>query len=39
MWDGRFDTLEKQALGPMSAPVEMNQDLKSIVAELQEIPD
>ena len=39
MWDGRFDTLEEQVLGPMSAPVEMNQDLNSVVAELQEIPE
>jgi cytochrome c peroxidase len=39
MWDGRFETLEQQALGPMSAPVEMNQNLKVIVAELQQIPE
>lgn len=39
MWDGRFDTLEEQVLGPMSAPVEMNQKLESIVAELEEIPE
>lgn len=38
MWDGRFETLEDQALGPMSAPVEMNQNLESIVAELKAIP-
>jgi cytochrome c peroxidase len=39
MWDGRFETLEQQALGPMSAPVEMNQNMKAIVAELQQIPE
>ena len=39
MWDGRFETLEQQALGPMSAPVEMNQNLRTIVAELQAIPE
>lgn len=39
MWDGRFETLEEQALGPMSAPVEMNQQMEAIVAELQAIPE
>ncbi len=39
MWDGRFDTLEEQVLGPMSAAVEMNQNLDGIVAELQEVPE
>ena len=39
MWDGRFETLEEQALGPMSAPVEMNQNMEAIVAELQAIPE
>jgi len=39
MWDGRFETLEQQALGPMSAPVEMNQNMKAIVAELEQIPE
>jgi len=34
MWDGRFRSLEKQALGPMSAPGEMNQDLDEVVKEL-----
>ena len=39
MWDGRFETLEQQALGPMSAPVEMNQQMEAIVTELQSIPE
>ena len=39
MWDGRFETLEEQVLGPMSAPVEMNEDLETVVAELSAIPD
>lgn len=39
MWDGRFESLEQQALGPMSAPVEMNQDMQTIVTELQAIPE
>ncbi|MFT7570776.1 MAG: cytochrome c peroxidase [Paracoccaceae bacterium] len=39
MWDGRFETLEDQALGPMSAPVEMNQQMEAIVTELKAIPE
>jgi len=39
MWDGRFDTLEEQVLGPMSAPVEMNQQMEAIVTELRSIPE
>lgn len=39
MWDGRFETLEEQALGPMSAPVEMNQNMADIVSELSAIPE
>jgi cytochrome c peroxidase len=31
-WDGRADSLEQQALGPIAAPGEMNQDLKAMVA-------
>jgi cytochrome c peroxidase len=37
-WDGRARTLEEQALGPMSAPGEMNQDLDELVKELAVIP-
>lgn len=39
MWDGRFETLEEQALGPMAAPVEMNQQMEAIVTELKAIPE
>ncbi len=39
MWDGRFDTLEEQALGPMAAEVEMNQQMDKVVGELQEVPE
>lgn len=37
MWDGRFRTLEEQALGPIAADVEMSQNLDEVVAELKEI--
>jgi cytochrome c peroxidase len=37
MWDGRFRSLEHQAVGPMSAPGEMNQDLDELVKELSAI--
>jgi len=39
MWDGRFETLEGQPPGPMSAPVEMNQNMEAIVTELSQIPE
>ena len=39
MWDGRFESLEEQALGPMAADVEMNQNMDAIVAELKAIPE
>ena len=39
MWDGRFESLEEQALGPIAADVEMNQDLDELVTELQAIPE
>ena len=38
MWDGRFGSLEEQALGPIGADVEMNQSLDSLVGELEAIP-
>ena len=38
MWDGRFRSLEDQALGPIGSPNEMNQDVESLVAELKGIP-
>lgn len=38
MWDGRMDTLEAQALGPIQAPGEMNQKLEGMVANLRDTP-
>ncbi len=37
MWDGRFRSLEEQALGPIAAEVEMSQNLDEVIAELKEI--
>ncbi len=34
-WDGRAGSLEKQALGPIANPIEMNQDLAALSAELK----
>ena len=31
MWDGRFASLEEQALGPIGSPDEMNMDMRSLV--------
>src|SRR5690625_2843112 len=36
-WDGRADTLEEQALGPIESPIEMNQDLDELPEELKEV--
>lgn len=36
-WDGRADSLEEQAAGPITSPIEMNQDLDELVEELKEI--
>ena len=36
-WDGRAKTLEEQALGPIQAPGEMNQDLEALAKRLGEI--
>lgn len=38
MWDGRFRSLEAQALGPIGSPNEMNQDVESLIVELKGIP-
>lgn len=38
MWDGRFRSLEEQALGPIGAAGEMNQNVDELVKELQVIP-
>ena len=37
MWDGRFDTLEEQALGPIEAGVEMNMPLDKLIEKLSNI--
>ena len=37
-WDGRASSLEEQALVPIQSPVEMNQDLDELEAELAAIP-
>jgi cytochrome c peroxidase len=37
MWDGRKPTLEDQALGPIQADVEMNQDIAELVKKLESI--
>ena len=36
-WDGREPSLEKQALGPIQNPIEMNMTLKEVVAKLNKI--
>jgi cytochrome c peroxidase len=38
MWDGRKKNLEEQAVGPIGAAVEMNQDYAALVKELKAIP-
>lgn len=38
MWDGRKKNLEEQALGPIEAAGEMNQDYAALVKELKVIP-
>ena len=37
-WDGRADTLEEQALGPIEAPGEMSQSLDTLIPELEAVP-
>ena len=37
MWDGRFETLEEQALGPIEAEVEMNMPLDNLLEKLRKI--
>lgn len=37
-WDGRAKTLEEQALGPITSPDEMNQDLGELEKELNAVP-
>ena len=38
-WDGRAGSLEEQALGPIQAPIEMNQNLAHLEAKLSQIPE
>ena len=38
-WDGRADSLEEQALGPIENPIEMGHDLDVLVKELAKIPE
>lgn len=38
-WDGRAETLEDQAAGPITAAVEMNGEFHQIVADLKDVPD
>ncbi len=39
MWDGRADTLEEQALGPIQADVEMAMPLDQLLKRLRAIPE
>jgi cytochrome c peroxidase len=39
MWDGRAETLEEQALGPIQADVEMNMPLDKLMKRLHAIPE
>ncbi|MCI0508125.1 MAG: c-type cytochrome [Gammaproteobacteria bacterium] len=38
MWDGRFRSLEDQAMSPVESNAEMNQDPEELVKELEAIP-
>jgi cytochrome c peroxidase len=38
-WDGRAGSLEDQALGPIEAAIEMNQNLVMLEEELRQVPD
>ncbi len=38
-WDGRANTLEEQAVGPIAAPGEMNQNFDELIKELGDIPE
>ena len=38
MWDGRFETLEEQVLGPIETGAEMNQPMEALIGELKAIP-
>jgi cytochrome c peroxidase len=38
-WDGRAQSLEEQTLAPIQSPVELNQDLNSLMEELEGDPE
>ncbi|MFW6169146.1 MAG: cytochrome-c peroxidase [Planctomycetota bacterium] len=38
-WDGRADSLEEQALGPMENPIEMGHTLDDLVSDLAEVEE
>ena len=38
-WDGRVKTLEEQAEDPITSPIEMNGNFKTIVSDFKSIPD
>lgn len=38
-WDGRADTLEEQAAGPIHNPIEMGSDWKEVIAKISTDPD
>ncbi|MCU7844390.1 MAG: cytochrome B6 [Candidatus Thiodiazotropha sp. (ex Monitilora ramsayi)] len=38
-WDGRADTLEEQAAGPVHNPIEMNSNWHEVIAKLRRDPD
>jgi cytochrome c peroxidase len=37
-WDGRADSLEDQATGPIQAPAEMNKVMANLITELSQVP-
>jgi cytochrome c peroxidase len=37
-WDGRAETLEQQAVGPITAPGEMNRNMTELIATLRALP-
>jgi cytochrome c peroxidase len=39
MWDGRFDTLEHQALGPIQSGAEMNMSVNDLIPKLMQIDE
>ena len=39
MWDGRFETLEQQALGPIQSGVEMNMSLTDLIPKLEAVEE